>query len=111
LDLFDPEEVAAWRFFENKEKTRFFLLKTDQKKHHYLHLVYPWDDIHKQRGIWETVQHVYDHDMEDHAEEETYIWVDLTEAEAARLPENHPFELPSPWILHGVTKEDWERRG
>lgn len=106
-DLFE-NELDDWRFFENNNQTRFFILKTDQKKYHYLHLIYPWDDIATQVGIWETVQAIYDETVDVNQEEETYIWIDLTKEEANRLSKNHPFTLPSPWVLHGVTKDEWE---
>lgn len=108
-ELFNGDELDHWRFFENKQRTRFFILKTDQKKHHYLHLVYPWNDLHLQTGIWETTQSVYEDIVKENPNEQTYIWVDLTKEAASQLPKNHSFTLPSPWVLHGITKEKWER--
>jgi GNAT superfamily N-acetyltransferase len=99
-DLFE-NELEGWRFFENEDKTRFFILKEDQKKHHYLHVIYPWTDLPLQTGLWETVQSVYDNMDKHDSEEEVYIWIDLTKEEAKKLPADHPFTLPTPWILHG----------
>lgn len=98
--LFKDEEVDAWRFYENDEKTRYVIIKPDQKKHVYLHMVYPWSDFTEQTGLWETVEKDFK-ELTKATEEETYIWVDVTKEEAKNLPEGHAFELPSPWILYG----------
>lgn len=98
--LFKAEEVNTWRFYENEEKTRYVITKPDQKKHVYLHMIYPWSDFTEQAGLWETVEKDFK-ELTESTAEETYIWADLTKEEAKRLPTGHAFELPSPWILHG----------
>ncbi|GGK01905.1 hypothetical protein GCM10007063_25210 [Lentibacillus kapialis] len=99
-ELFQNEELKQWSFYENPEKTRFLITKYDQKKHHYLHAVYPWHDITSQSGLWETIATDYQKPLQQ-TNEETYIWMDLTKEKTRNLPANHPFELPSPWILYG----------
>ena len=77
-----------------------------------MHVVYPWSDFTKQEGLWETISEDY-HNLARYNEnesDETYIWIDLTKEETQMLPDNHEFELPSPWILHGVTREVWTQR-
>lgn len=98
--LFKDEKVNTWRFYENDEKTRYVIIKPDQKKHVYLHMVYPWNDFTEQTGLWETVEKDFKV-LTKSTEEETYIWVDFTKEEAKNLPKGHAFKLPSPWILHG----------
>ncbi|SDI41461.1 Acetyltransferase (GNAT) family protein [Natribacillus halophilus] len=103
--LFTDEHLQNWSFYENHDQTRFFIAKTDQKKYHYLHVVYPWSDLWSQNGLWETVSAAY-RALKEQTGEETYIWTDLTREEVNLLPEDHPFTLPSPWILYGVNRED-----
>lgn len=104
-DLFQDEDLDWWSFYENTDKSRFLITKPDQKKHHYLHTIYPWSDLTDQKGLWETISRDYKQ-LAEQTGEETYIWMDLTPEEADILPENHAFELPSPWILHGISKSD-----
>src|SRR5690625_2638584 len=47
--LFPTEKLEQWDFYENNAKTRIMILKTDQKKHHYLHVVYPWNRSEERR--------------------------------------------------------------
>ncbi|SET18843.1 Acetyltransferase (GNAT) domain-containing protein [Oceanobacillus limi] len=108
--LFPDEKLQEWSFYENDNKTRFVITKKDQKKHHYLHAIYPWDDITEQNGLWETISLDYQELSKQNEEEETYIWMDLTKEEAKKLPANHSFTIPSPWILHGITKEQWQTK-
>lgn len=105
-ELFSESDLKEWSFYENNTQTRMLITKTDRKKYHYLHAVYPWSDITSQTGLWETISRDY-HDYAKQTDDETYIWMDLTKEEAASLPFGHQFELPSPWILYGITKESW----
>lgn len=102
-NLFQEDDLKQWSFFENADKTRFVITKYDQKKHHYLHAVYLWDDITSQPGLWETIANDY-RKLLRQTDDETYIWMDLTKEEAKKLPDNHQFKLPSPWVLYGMEK-------
>ncbi|SFA83478.1 Acetyltransferase (GNAT) domain-containing protein [Lentibacillus halodurans] len=102
-DLFQDHDLMQWSFYENESGTRFLITKYDQKKHHYLHAVYPWNDIVSQQGLWETIANDYRR-LAQQTDDETYIWMDLTKEEAQSLPLSHQFELPSPWILYGIDK-------
>lgn len=106
-DLFQDHDLNQWSFYENETKTRALITKPDQKKHHYLHALYPWNDITSQKGLWETISYNY-RKLVKQTEEETYIWIDLTKEQAQTLPNNHQFELPSPWILYGLDKSSWK---
>ncbi|WP_100011568.1 GNAT family N-acetyltransferase [Lentibacillus sediminis] len=106
-DLFSDENLNSWSFYENAEKSRALIIKTDQKRYLFLHALYPWSDITSQPGLWETVTKEYQK-LTVGVDEESFIWMDLTKEEAASLPENHPFELPSPWILYGIDKPQWQ---
>lgn len=101
--LFQEDNLKQWSFFENDAKTRVLITKADQKKHHYLHAIYPWNDITSQSGLWETIAHEYKR-LNQLTEGSTYIWLDLTKEQAQSLPTDHPFDLPSPWILYGKEK-------
>ncbi|SHG27419.1 GNAT family N-acetyltransferase [Ornithinibacillus halophilus] len=107
-DLFQKKDLDTWTFYENMDQTRILITKVDQKKHKYLHAIYPWNDINNQKGLWETISKEYQ-ELLKQTEEETYIWMDLTKEEANQLPENHSFELPSPWILFGIEKTQWKK--
>ncbi|MFA1818823.1 GNAT family N-acetyltransferase [Virgibacillus oceani] len=104
--LFHDEDIAQWNFYENDDQTRFLITKNDQKKHHYLHAVYPWSDFTSQEGLWETISGDY-RSFAAQNEEETYIWMDFTKEEAQLLPDDNAFELPDPWILYGAKTEAW----
>lgn len=101
--LFKEDEIEKWSFYENSDQTRVLITKYDQKKHHYLHAVYPWDDVMSQQGLWETISNDY-RKLKRQTEGDTYIWIDLTKKAVQSLPLAHTFELPSPWVLYGVTK-------
>ncbi|MBB6449900.1 RimJ/RimL family protein N-acetyltransferase [Geomicrobium halophilum] len=103
--LFSDEHLQSWSFYENQTQTRFFIAKTDQKKYHYLHVVYPWSDLWTQNGLWETVSAAY-RTLQAQTRSDTYIWIDLTREEVNLLPEDHSFTLPSPWLLYGMNRED-----
>ncbi|MFD2045476.1 GNAT family N-acetyltransferase [Ornithinibacillus salinisoli] len=107
-DLFQDEKLREWSFYENEEKNRFLITKIDQKKYHYLHVIYPWNDMTEQVGLWETITADYKKLLQQNGEE-TYIWMDLSKEEASSLPSNHQFTLPSPWILYGMNKEKWDQ--
>ncbi|MUK87930.1 GNAT family N-acetyltransferase [Ornithinibacillus sp. L9] len=110
--LFSVENLLEWSFYENEDKTRFLITKPDQKKYRYLHAVYPWNDKTEQPGLWETISADYQDLVQQTADDnevETYIWMDLTKEEVELLPANHPFTLPSPWILYGITKQEWQK--
>ncbi|GEL08962.1 GNAT family N-acetyltransferase [Salisediminibacterium halotolerans] len=98
-DLFPDNLLDKWEFYENEDRSRFLLMKYDQKLYHYLHTVYPWDDFTEQPGLWKTIDESYKQLLQE-TDGETYVWMDMTEAEASALPDAHPFELPDPWVLY-----------
>ncbi|MDN7246464.1 GNAT family N-acetyltransferase [Planococcus shenhongbingii] len=100
-ELFTEDELKKWSFFENKKATRFLIVKKDIKKHHYLHTIYPWNDLAEQPGLWETIDAAYRRLCQEIGED-TLIWMDFTKVQASALPQNHDFELSSPWILYGT---------
>lgn len=104
-DLFPDNELRKWSFYENKTATRVLITKEDTKKYHYLHTIYPWNDIMEQEGLWETLAAAYQK-LAEAEEDETHIWMDLSLEATQSLPANHPFELPSPWMLYGIDREE-----
>ncbi|ADU30954.1 GNAT family N-acetyltransferase [Evansella cellulosilytica] len=107
--LFTDTDVEAWTFYENEAATRVVILKPDQKGNHYLHVVYPWSDLTTQSGLWETIANDY-RELKKQTDDDTYIWIDLKKEEIKALPTNHTFELPSPWVLYGIERNEWSKR-
>jgi len=103
-ELFPEEKLLKWSFFENDSATRVLITKDDKKDHDYLHTVYPWNDVMEQKGLWETIAAAYQK-LANTVEDETFIWMDLSMEATQSLPIDHPFDLPSPWILYGINKE------
>lgn len=104
--LFANGIYEEWRFFENPACDRVLILKKDFKKHFYLHAIYPWNDVMEQTGLWETISEHYQ-EYTNETEEDAFIWMDLSKEQAASLPENHPFNLPSAWVLYGVSRSSF----
>lgn len=103
-DLFQEDKLKQWNFYENEARNRFLITKYDQKKHHYLHVVYPWNDLMTQQGLWETVANDFN-ELKKKYGDDTYIWTDFTREVVQTLPENHTFQLDSPWMLYGIERE------
>lgn len=98
--MFEDSQIAKWNFFENPAGDRVLITKADMKKYHYLQAIYPYDDLMDQPGLWETIS-VARGGLAESLNTDTQVWMDLTKKQAANLPDNHPFELPSPWMLFG----------
>lgn len=98
--MFEDSQIAKWNFFENPAGDRVLITKADMKKYHYLQAIYPYDDLMDQPGLWETIS-VARGGLAERLKTDTQVWMDLTKKQAANLPDNHPFELPSPWMLFG----------
>lgn len=101
--MFEDSQIASWNFFENPVNNRILITKKDFKKYNYLHAIYPFEDSMEQEGLWETIALAH-RQLASEFVIETHIWMDFTKQQAAALPNNHPFELPSPWILFGKGK-------
>lgn len=98
--MFEDSQIAKWNFFENPAGDRVLITKADMKKYHYLQAIYPYDDLMDQPGLWETIS-VARGGLAESLNTDTQVWMDLTKKQAANLPDNHTFELPSPWMLFG----------
>lgn len=99
-DLFVDKDLEQWYFYENEAATRVLITKKDVKGHHYLHVVYPWNDLAEQKGLWETISAAFK--KLEKTDEEMFIWMDLTHQQVQSLPDTHSFTLPSPWILYST---------
>lgn len=100
-ELFSESHLSGWDFFENPAQDRIVITKPDVKKYDYLHTLYPWDDLHEQPGLWETLSAPLEA-IRAQSEEGAFVWIDLTHEQVRQLPEGHPFELSSPWFLYGT---------
>jgi RimJ/RimL family protein N-acetyltransferase len=103
--LFTDEKLTEWSFYENEAGTRMLITKKDFKKYNYLHAIYPWDDLADQPGLWETISADY-RKLSLETEDKPYIWMDLTKEQVQALPGKHGFNLPSPWVLYGVSRAE-----
>src|SRR5699024_2111437 len=106
--LFPDAVLNEWNMYENSDQTRIVITKKDRKKHHYLHVAYPWDDIFEQAGLWQAVARDY-RALKEETNEKTYIWYDMTKQQALSLPDDHHWHLPSPWRLYGMDRTAWEK--
>lgn len=97
--LFTDDRLSDWICYENSDSTRVVFMWEEEKGKKYLHVVYPWSDFMTQPGFFDVVSKEFEESKRTN--EVSSVWMDLTEVEAALLPETHPFDLPSPWMLHG----------
>ncbi|GGP16551.1 GNAT family N-acetyltransferase [Oceanobacillus neutriphilus] len=104
--LFQNDQIKSWRFFQ-QEGLFPLITKKDIKKETYLHAVYPYQDLFDRRGLWETIAAAQKDLQNQCPDEEVHIWIDIPASIINRLPENHPFELDSPWLLYGIDRDTW----
>ncbi|MCC5894644.1 MAG: GNAT family N-acetyltransferase [Alkalibacterium sp.] len=102
--LFTEDKLDQMICFKNQTNTRVVFMWEEEKGDKYLHVVYPWSDFSDQPGLFETMSQEFNKRKANGTS--SRIWMDLTEEEAASLPAGHPFDLPSPWMLHGFFTED-----
>lgn len=106
--LFTDDRLKEWLCFENSDASRVVFMWEEEKGKKYLHVVYPWSDFMTQAGLFNLISKEFKKSQDTYQTEA--IWLDLTEEEVELLPDNHPFELPSPWMLHGhfIKEEEQE---
>ncbi|TWT25205.1 GNAT family N-acetyltransferase [Planomicrobium sp. CPCC 101110] len=108
-ELFSDAKLAEWSFYENPSGSRVLITKQDFKKDYYLHAIYPWDDPMEQEGLWETISADFN-ELASQTKEAASIWMDLTKDQAQSLPDGHSFKLPSPWLLHGIWRKEYNNK-
>ncbi|WP_282020284.1 GNAT family N-acetyltransferase [Planomicrobium okeanokoites] len=99
-EMFEDRQIADWNFFVNPKGDRVLITKKDFKKYYYLQAVYPFDDLMDQPGLWETIA-LAQEQLASKLRKDAHVWMDLTKQQASTLPDGHPFNLPSPWMLFG----------
>lgn len=104
-NLFTDTKLTEWSFFENAQGDRVLITKKDDKRQYYLHVVYPWNDLSSQAGLWETIS-LAQRKLSEQVKTTAFIWIDLTPSQVSQLPSNHPFDLPSPWLLYGIDRSN-----
>ncbi|SEQ27368.1 GNAT family N-acetyltransferase [Piscibacillus halophilus] len=97
--LFKDDEIKDWYFFKNPIGDRVLIIYHDQKKYDYAHVVYLWDDLFKQPGLWETIFETHKLFQQQYGED-TMIRTDLTDA-SRKDTNDEAFEIQDPWVLHG----------
>ncbi|WP_188206638.1 GNAT family N-acetyltransferase [Alkalibacillus aidingensis] len=101
--LFSDEDINDWFMFENESRDRFVIVKFDQKRHQYAHVIYLWDDLFDQPGLWNTLDETLV-DFKETFGDETYIRLDVPDETYEKIPNKDAFEFQDPWILHGYWK-------
>ncbi|SES69251.1 Acetyltransferase (GNAT) family protein [Salinibacillus kushneri] len=94
------DDLEESLFFANKDRTRFFIMKEDQKKELYAMVMYPWNDHFEQAGFWDTVMNQLQTTFTEHR-----LWIDFMEEGLERAKNLDTFEIRKPWVLHGVWKD------
>lgn len=102
--LFTDDRLDGWICYENLDSSRAVFMWEEEKGKTYLHVVYPWSDVMTQPGLLSVIEEEFINSKQN--SEVSTIWIDLTEEEVALLPDSHPFDLPSPWMLHGHFLEE-----
>lgn len=98
--LFTDDLVEQWNFYENHEQSRYFILKHHHIGRDYLQLVYPWDDLFQQKGLWKTVAQKFQQ-LRKQLAKPLLLWMDLTDKKANKILSQQPIELSSSWVLYG----------
>ncbi|MGP4073199.1 GNAT family N-acetyltransferase [Piscibacillus sp. B03] len=99
-NLFKDDEIKNWYFYKNPNEDRVLIVYYDQKKYDYAHVVYLWNDMFKQPGLWETVFEVHELFKEKYGED-IKIRTDLTDV-SRKDTHDDAFEIQDPWVLHGI---------
>ncbi len=107
--LFTNSYIDNWNVYESRQHDYPLVTKKDVKKDIFLQVIYPFADVFTQPGLWETVYDDYLNLNFTHPEQKVYIWLDIPEAHIHHLPSNHPFSIDSPWILHGMSIDNWKQ--
>ncbi|EXJ23181.1 hypothetical protein ADIAL_1328 [Alkalibacterium sp. AK22] len=102
--MFSDRKLMEMHCYVNPQETRVVFMWEEEKGEAYLHVVYPWFDLTSQAGLFDTISSVFEERLRRGTSSK--VWIDLTEEEAADLPADHPFDLPSPWMLHGFQCSD-----
>lgn len=107
--LFTNSEINNWNVYKSHQHSYPLVTKKDIKKDIFLQVIYPFSDVFTQLGLWETVYDDYLKLKFIHPDQEVYIWLDIPEVHIHHLPSNHPFSIDSPWILHGMSIDNWKQ--
>ncbi|BAC12802.1 hypothetical protein [Oceanobacillus iheyensis HTE831] len=107
--LFTHSNIDNWNVYETHQHDYPLVTKKDVKKDILLHVIFPFSDVFTQSGLWETVYDDYYKLKSIHPDQKVYIWLDIPEYHIHHLPPNHPFSIDSPWILHGMSIDNWNQ--
>ncbi|MEF3331201.1 N-acetyltransferase [Oceanobacillus oncorhynchi] len=104
--LFQEDQIKSWRFFQENGHPPL-ITKKNIKKEVYLHAIYPYKDLFQRRGLWNTIAKAQHALQIQHPDKKVHVWIDIPAAIIDQLPNAHPFELDSPWLLYGIDREAW----
>ncbi|MFD1020419.1 GNAT family N-acetyltransferase [Thalassobacillus hwangdonensis] len=97
--LFTLEYLAESAFFLSPDKSRFVILRNDQKGEDYAHVKYFWNDHYKQPGLFDTLLSYWGRHPDLDA-----VWIDFTQEAFQRVPNLEAYDVQEPWLLYGKTK-------
>ncbi|MFD2922654.1 GNAT family N-acetyltransferase [Halobacillus naozhouensis] len=83
--------------YVNPDKTRFVLIKNDQKKYRYAHVKYFWNDHYQQPGFFETILDHWNKNDDNYGS-----WIDFSVEGFKQIADVSPYEVQDPWILYDV---------
>ncbi|QDP41191.1 N-acetyltransferase [Radiobacillus deserti] len=95
-DLIEEDYLAQTVVYQSPDKTRFVMIKNDQKGDWYAQIKYFWDDHFEQPGFWETVFHYFEEEPNDIG-----LWLDFSVTGYENIPDKSAFEEADPWVLYG----------
>ncbi|WP_051237706.1 GNAT family N-acetyltransferase [Lacticigenium naphthae] len=100
LELFTEQQIENWTFYRNASESRLLILKPDYKGKHYVHILYPYDDLMGQKGLWNTIDDYY-HQYVKQTAIKPSLWLDID----ARNMNDSLFEdhlaSSTEWVLSG----------
>ncbi|MBB6453556.1 hypothetical protein HNQ94_002005 [Salirhabdus euzebyi] len=96
--LFSNDYLDESTFYANDDKSRFFMMKEDQKGNLYAHMAYFWNDHFEQPGLWDTVNQALESSFTEHQ-----LWIDVSkQAYPVFAQQEEIFDIQKPWMLHGI---------
>ncbi|WP_411953797.1 GNAT family N-acetyltransferase [Alkalibacillus sp. S2W] len=102
--LLTDDLLENWTFFENDAQDRFVIVKHDQKKNQYAHVVYLWDDLFEQSGLMKTLYDTLNAFKQQYGDD-LNLRFDIPESTRQLIPNDEAFTFQDPWILHGYWKK------
>ncbi|WP_173915687.1 GNAT family N-acetyltransferase [Halobacillus sp. Marseille-Q1614] len=95
--FFTNQYLQDSNLYVNLDRSRFVLIKNDQKKYNYSHVKYFWNDHYTQPGFFETLLHHWRENPKNIG-----CWIDFSTGGYHNNPDLTPYEVQDPWIQYGL---------